>query len=315
MEYIISNQSILSSLSPRALKVYNFLCEKANRITHSSFWRKSKIAAKCFMSESTFARAIRELKKEGLISVVERYEVCGRQRSNEYFILETEEREYMPPIERTRELKDSNLKVFTYINKRCACGSSEYSFPILDIAATVGISRKTAERCVSYLRKNGFISTKAQNRIAITGDNGTAYNSYSISTKTEYKAEKDTVKTNLFKRILGAFIMSCAEDQKCVHKAHGIKCILAVLLKSMPFSSNMTPSLPSLVTPLRTLFKLEVTNKRKNRDVLSKLGGIASENHAGENGGLANFNRATSLLGSISHRFLNIYKRLRKFCE
>jgi DNA-binding MurR/RpiR family transcriptional regulator len=76
-------------------------------------------------------------------------------------------------------LTGSELKVYNYITlhtgKDCIFFLSKK-----EIAAGCGISTVTIYRCIKKLANKGLLGVQTQTRNFITGDNGTASNSYTV---------------------------------------------------------------------------------------------------------------------------------------
>lgn len=177
--------------SPRAATLLKFLMEKANNLTHSSFWRIAKIAAGCGFSRSTYHRAIRELTGAGLVTVIERSDLSGRQTSNEY-ILNTErlasepaqpQTPLAPQIKVSRHVRLTGIAYKIYLYLQAKCGRKGYCVSNHDIAAACGTSLNTVRRYIRRLQNAGYIERRRMHR----KDNGQGYNFYAIKTPTKVK--------------------------------------------------------------------------------------------------------------------------------
>ncbi len=240
MNYVMTSTAIFD-LSPKAATLLLFLQDKANNKTRSSFWRREKIAAICEMSLSSFARALRELKNRKLVEVRERYEACGRQRSNEYVLLEgfaadEEEVLHSSPVQEFsahRVLLTGNvLKVYLYLIKRCGKQSIS-ALSKNQIASACGVSTSTVYRCLKELAENGYIEYEQQTEETANGHAAQARNLYRIRQSSPVKTAFDAALLSLF--------------------------------------SFLTPSPMSEMTPLRTISPFNFMCKEKKNRALLKL--------------------------------------------
>ncbi len=132
MRYHESSAAVLQC-SPRAVTLLKFLMEKAHNITHSSFWRISKIIKECKFSRSTYHRAIRELVKSGFVTVKERTDYSGRQMSNEYIIHidklteSSNQGGSAPKIKVSGYVRLQGLAYKIYLYLQAKCGRKGYS--------------------------------------------------------------------------------------------------------------------------------------------------------------------------------------------
>jgi len=237
MSYYIASTAMFntSSLSPKAFKLITFLQQHANNKTRSSFWRRDKIAQLCSFSLSSFSRALRELKQANLVAVRERYDYSGRQKSNEYTLIEnnaqkealtthicclpgdnivsqsdtqTSQKQASKASQpmfkcpaHALELSGNVLKVYLYLVKRCGI-DTKYAVGKKDIAKNCGISLVTVWRCIMQLRKKGLIKVKSQTRIDLFGNNGCTYNLYTVVSTIKDKPTRKRTLFSTFKRFL-----------------------------------------------------------------------------------------------------------------
>lgn len=174
MNYCTSTTQLMSSLTPNAIKIFLFLQQKANRATGSSFWRKSKIAEACNISLSSFARGLRELKKHNLVSVRERYDTCGRQKSNEYFVTALSKATSVQA--EACALTGSTYKVYLYLTQKCG-NKAMYAVRKREIATACNLSLSTVKNALNRLKTEKYISWLTCTR----EDNGKGYNRYRIN--------------------------------------------------------------------------------------------------------------------------------------
>jgi DNA-binding MurR/RpiR family transcriptional regulator len=104
----------ISSLTPRSVKLLAFLQAHADK-EGVSFWSKRKACEALGISESTYARALRELTREGLVEVKLRFDENGRQRSNTYRVLNTTGLKYRADMDDVEKLRHREVKVYSQI--------------------------------------------------------------------------------------------------------------------------------------------------------------------------------------------------------
>ena len=76
-----------TEISNKAVLVYLYLCDRANKINQSCFPSMKTIAKDLNLSLSTVKRAIQELLKREYIQKENRFRKNGGKTSNKYFIL------------------------------------------------------------------------------------------------------------------------------------------------------------------------------------------------------------------------------------
>jgi DNA-binding MurR/RpiR family transcriptional regulator len=224
--YLCSSAALDMGLSKSAFKIYTFLALSANSITRGSYYKRSNIAARCNVSESTVVRACRELCRKGFLEIRQRFLKRGQQTSNLYILLDnpqlkmvsTEPQDVISsdPKNSTNAGKDmaqegisaklqlfrcnptafhahlsaNVLKVYSYLSLRA--GADGYTFPSKkDIAAGCGISVSTVSRGLKVLLQAGLIDIKPQTRANTFGNNGSSENCYILNTKPERRGNEN----------------------------------------------------------------------------------------------------------------------------
>ncbi|WP_099203950.1 helix-turn-helix domain-containing protein [Scatolibacter rhodanostii] len=192
MTYHNTSTAVLQC-SPRAATLLKFLMEKANNLTHSSFWRIPKIIAQCGFSRSTYHRAIRELVKAGFVTVKERAERCGRQMSNEYIIHLPKETTPLdkthhqgtatPKIKVSGHVKLSGMAYKIYLYLQAKCGHKGYCVSRREIAAACNISLSTVSRYIRKLQSMGYIACRPD----FKENNGQGYHFLSVKLPAKIK--------------------------------------------------------------------------------------------------------------------------------
>ena len=218
--YLCSSAAIDMGLSKSAFKIYSFLALSANRVTRDSYYKRSNIAVRCNVSESTVVRSCRELCEKGLLEIRQRFLKKGQQTSNLYILLDNPQlkmaskepqdvissdldnsapkgkgatQEGIPsklqlfrcnPTAFREHLSANALKVYSYLSLRA--GSEGYTFPAKkDIAAGCGISVSTVFRAVKVLLQAGLIDIEPQTRAKTFGNDGTSENCYILQVNPE----------------------------------------------------------------------------------------------------------------------------------
>lgn len=210
--YLCSNAVFDIDLSNTAFKVYSFLARSANNVTRDSFYSRSNIAKLCKVSESTVIRACRELCKNGLLEIRQRFLEKGRQTSNLYILLDNQQTRFDQSDSRKedvsyeaspvrdkgvsqndlqakvrlfscasstfqKDLTPNQLKVYSYLSARAGKDRRCYP-PYKEIAKDCRISVSTVYRCVKKLCEYDFIKVIPQNRMETCGNQGRSVNLY-----------------------------------------------------------------------------------------------------------------------------------------
>lgn len=293
--YLCNSAALESGLSKSAFKVYSFLSMAANSKTRDSFYARAKIAAKCQLSKSTVIRAVRELCRKGLLEIRRRFQENGRQTSNLYILLDSQQiniseekkqtggkkdakvnRNYpqkkdaqgklqlfkCSPAAHQANLPANTLKVYTYLFLR-ASGTSE-AFPSKrEIAKGCQISTSTVFRAIKRLKNAGFLRIISQTRRGLFGNNGTTANRYIL--KCPDPIESYTSSSNRSKKC----------ELPAVNSAYVCRILIALFSgikhhKILPFFA-LTPSPVSWMTPLRTIPKTKTKQRKEyNYSILPK---------------------------------------------
>lgn len=189
MTYHESSLAMLNC-SPRAVTLLKFLLVKADNLTKSSFWRVSKIIAECGFSKSTYHRAIRELVKAGFVTVKERLERCGRQKSNEFIVhlpeLSKNQGEVAPAPKVAGYVKLTGMAYKIYLYLQVKCGRNGYRVSNREIAIACGCSVVTVRRYARQLQTQGYIAREA----VIREDNSQGYNFYATRVPARIKIQR-----------------------------------------------------------------------------------------------------------------------------
>ena len=188
MRYHESSAAVLQC-SPRAVTLLKFLMEKAHNVTHSSFWRISKIIKECRFSRSTYHRAIRELVKSGFVTVKERTDYSGRQMSNEYIIHidrlteSSNQGISAPKIKVSGYVRLTGMAYKIYLYLQAKCGRKGYCISRREIASACNVTLSTVTRYIKFLQEKGYIKCLP----ATKKNTGQGYNFYAVKTPSRIK--------------------------------------------------------------------------------------------------------------------------------
>lgn len=136
----------ISSLTPRSVKLLAFLQAHADK-EGVSFWSKRKTCEALGISESTYARALRELTREGLVEVKPRFDENGRQRSNIYRVLNTKGLKYRADMDDVEKLHYREVKVYSQIMLQI--GEDSWAISRRSLADACGCSMRSISRLVA----------------------------------------------------------------------------------------------------------------------------------------------------------------------
>lgn len=189
------------NLSPRAVKLLSFIQEKANYITGAFFWSKAKTCEALNISQSTYARALRELRDKNYVEIRSSYRANGSQSVNVITIRRHTGYHFVCDTDATHELKNGALKVYLQICRQC--GKESYAISRRSLARKCNLSMSSITRIVRYLRSRGFIQATAENRMRIFGNPGQTYNRFCI-----LRTLQRRVKCTRFLLLLAAFTRS-----------------------------------------------------------------------------------------------------------
>ena len=164
----------ISSLTPRSVKLLAFLQAHADK-EGVSFWRKRKTCEALGISESTYARALRELTREGLVEVKPRFDENGRQRSNTYRVLNTKGLKYRANMDDVEKLRHREVKVYSQIMLQI--GEDSWAISRRSLADACGCSKRSISRLVAALRDKGILCVRAEDR-SFMGNKGQSFNRF-----------------------------------------------------------------------------------------------------------------------------------------
>lgn len=301
--YLCNNAALESALSRSAFKVYSFLSMAANSKTRGSYYKKANIAIRCQISESTVVRAVRELRKKGLLEIQRRFKSNGRQTSNLYILLDNPQQRIKPQRQDSAIIKDESsnvctnntfsklqlfkcsssvlqsglsanaLKIYSYLSFRA--GKEGQTFPAKrEIAHDCKISLSTVSRGIKALQGAGLIKIVPQKHNDIFGNNGTSVNRYIlISSRPDLHKSGNTPVPDSLKqcgKILSATIGHAATSSsplsgELVFSQSGVKIrrFFTVQRLKTYFKKRMTPSPMSQVTPQRTMPKRKIKQRKE----------------------------------------------------
>lgn len=164
----------ISSLTPRSVKLLAFLQAHADK-EGVSFWSKRKTCEALGISESTYARALRELTREGLVEVKPRFDENGRQRSNTYRVLNTKGLKYRADMDDIEKLRHREVKVYSQIMLQI--GEDSWAISRRSLADACGCSMRSVSRIVAALRDKGILCVRAEDR-SFMGNKGQSFNRF-----------------------------------------------------------------------------------------------------------------------------------------
>ena len=164
----------ISSLTPRSVKLLAFLQAHADK-EGVSFWSKRKTCEALGISESTYARALRELTREGLVEVKPRFDENGRQRSNTYRVVNTKGLKYRADMDDVEKLHHREMKVYSQIMLQI--GEDSWAISRRSLADACGCSKRSISRLVAALRDKGILCVRAENR-SFMGNKGQSFNRF-----------------------------------------------------------------------------------------------------------------------------------------
>ena len=133
----------ISSLTPRSVKLLAFLQAHADK-EGVSFWSKRKTCEALGISESTYARALRELTRAGLVEVKPRFDENGRQRSNTYRVVNTKGLKYRADMDDVERLHHREMKVYSQIMLQI--GEDSWAISRRSLADACGCSKRWTSR-------------------------------------------------------------------------------------------------------------------------------------------------------------------------
>ena len=164
----------ISSLTPRSVKLLAFLQAHADK-EGVSFWSKRKICEALGISESTYARALRELTREGLVEVKPRFDENGRQRSNTYRVVNNKGLKYRADMDDVEKLHHREMKVYSQIMLQI--GEDSWAISRRSLADACGCSKRSISRLVAALRDKGILCVRAEDR-SFMGNKGQSFNRF-----------------------------------------------------------------------------------------------------------------------------------------
>ena len=164
----------INSLTPRSVKLLAFLQAHADK-EGVSFWSKRKTCEALGISESTYARALRELTREGLVEVKPRFDENGRQRSNIYRVLNTKGLKYRADMDDVEKLHYREVKVYSQIMLQI--GEDSWAISRRSLADACGCSKRSISRLVAALRDKGILCVRAEDR-SFMGNKGQSFNRF-----------------------------------------------------------------------------------------------------------------------------------------
>lgn len=164
----------ISSLTPRSVKLLAFLQAHADK-EGVSFWSKRKTCEALGISESTYARALRELTRAGLVEVKPRFDENGRQRSNTYRVVNTKGLKYRADMDDVEKLHHREMKVYSQIMLQI--GEDSWAISRRSLADACGCSKRSISRLVAALRDKGILCVRAENR-SFMGNKGQSFNRF-----------------------------------------------------------------------------------------------------------------------------------------
>lgn len=179
MDAFIATTAITNTkLSARAARLYAFMQENRNFQTDIFMWRKAKTCETLGISEATYARAIRELRKKDLIQVTVRHSgKTGRQLVSYYHVFHTGHR-FLVDSKAVCALSHSTFSVYMEI-ARC-CGTKSWAISRRSLAKKLKLSMRTITRAVRELAAKDLISMKSENRLHICGNKGQTFNRFRL---------------------------------------------------------------------------------------------------------------------------------------
>ena len=164
----------ISSLTPRSVKLLAFLQAHADK-EGVSFWSKRKTCEALGISESTYARALRELTRAGLVEVKPRFDENGRQRSNTYRVVNTKGLKYRADMDDVERLHHREMKVYSQIMLQI--GEDSWAISRRSLADACGCSKRSISRLVAALRDKGILCVRAEDR-SFMGNKGQSFNRF-----------------------------------------------------------------------------------------------------------------------------------------
>ena len=164
----------ISSLTPRSVKLLAFLQAHADK-EGVSFWSKRKTCEALGISESTYARALRELTRAGLVEVKPRFDENGRQRSNTYRVVNTKGLKYRADMDDVEKLHHREVKVYSQIMLQI--GEDSWAISRRSLADACGCSKRSISRLVAALRDKGILCVRAEDR-SFMGNKGQSFNRF-----------------------------------------------------------------------------------------------------------------------------------------
>lgn len=171
-----------ATVSPTAYKVFLVL-KSFDGKDHKIFPSKKTLAQRCGLRLTSIYKAIRQLAKAGLITIVSRFDPNGRQTSNFYQINETQEKWFAVDKEAVSGLLSSvELKVYS-----CLVGHADTNgqcYPSQkQIAKECHLSMVTVYRVLYRLQQKGFLKITRQ----IRSNGGQKQNLYTLLSRPEQK--------------------------------------------------------------------------------------------------------------------------------
>lgn len=164
----------ISSLTPRSVKLLAFLQAHADK-EGVSFWSKRKTCEVLGISESTYARALRELTRAGLVEVKPRFDENGRQRSNTYRVVNNKGLKYRADMDDVEKLHHREMKVYSQIMLQI--GEDSWAISRRSLADACGCSKRSISRLVAALRDKGILCVRAEDR-SFMGNKGQSFNRF-----------------------------------------------------------------------------------------------------------------------------------------
>lgn len=166
-----------TGLSARAKRLYAFMLAKRNFRTGVFMWRKAKTCEALGISETTYARAMRELLSRGAVTEKKRYTKYGRQLVT-YYRVRFAGHCYYANTDALPELSHNAFALYLEIAN--SCGSDSWAISRRSLAAKLHVSMRTITRLVRELKDKDLISVTPENRLHICGNRGQTFNRFAL---------------------------------------------------------------------------------------------------------------------------------------
>ena len=177
-----------STISPTAYKVFLIL-KSFDGKDHRIFPSKKTLAQRCGLGLTSIYKAIKQLAKADLITIVSRFDYNGRQTSNFYQINETQDQWFAVDKSAVSPFLSSvELKVYSclasYVDANGQCYPSQKQ-----IAKECHLSVVTVYRAIYRLQQKGLLKITRQ----IRPNGGQRQNLYTLISSVEQKAVRQKV--------------------------------------------------------------------------------------------------------------------------